>query len=243
MPPTYNWRRSRQTSSASSSDSPTASGGRAIGDSPPIKPLRTSINRGSLSSNERRTPSPSSPPPIQMQNPAVVDYSHLHLAPLSNPKPASNNEDCCPTCHVGFDEAIEVRQPRIMPCLHTFCTSCIRRVQEHLEALSSRWNSGTRTSRYSWRNRTSGSSPVRGSSPTPPTSTTTTTTASAKTVLGNFLCPLCHELTPISGGHEAVRSFPLNKLLCSGLTANADSHTNRYFAILYTRVCKESRFM
>ena len=162
----YNWRRSR--TSSTTSESPT-----------PMRPPRSSE-----SSN------------YSCDSPASVDYSHLHLQPVT----LKLVKISCPSCDLPFDEVVEARQPRLLPCLHSFCTQCIMKAYDYLEILAQNSLRRRPSSRYSWRNR---QSPSRSNSPSRNIHT-----------LGHFLCPICHNSASInSGGRESIKtSFPLDPL-------------------------------
>jgi hypothetical protein len=224
MPQHYNWRRSRPSSSS---------------ESPPIRPSRSSGSSYEASSSDqgKRSPSP----------PSSVDYSHLHLPPLNIVQPPKRSQvpfsrstpnlvaslnlskDACRACGATFDAAIEARQPRMMPCLHSFCTRCLVKVYDYLEVLTAS-KSATRSQRYSWRRYNQQQQPQNAVS------------ASKTTFLGNFLCPLCHTLTPIFGGRResVISAFPLDKLIITTKSSSAVSeHSSRYcFSYLDTKCDK-----
>lgn len=135
----------------------------------------------------------------------------------------SKNSNQCPTCDEEFNEMIEARQPRLLPCLHSFCTQCLQKVQDYLEALHT--SKSRPSSRYSWRRH---QSPTRSSSSSPSTS--------CKIVLGHFLCPLCHNMTPIlNGGCEAIMSaYPLDQLkIARPNTASVTATRNKYDGLAF----------
>lgn len=204
--PHYSWRRSRP-SSGTSSESPVPSilkkGNRSSGSSVEnFSGCSSDETNKQTNSDSKRSPSPAF---IQTQQPQ-------HTVPPKPPKrtksanPSSNMDrysvyaydSVCPGCDLPFDDINEARTPRLLPCLHTFCTTCLLKVYDYLEILtvaqaSSR--SSRPASRYSWR--------TRSSSP------------SKKEVLGHFICPLCHNPTSIfhGGGRDVVKaSFPINQL-------------------------------
>ena len=236
--PHYNWRRSRPNSSsessivisrqASRSSESSASGGRSP--SPP----------------KRSTPSP----------PSSVDYSHLQIEPLSlmnksdlpnsttskttkgssaaasttasSPSPTTRS---CPTCGLAFDQAIIARQPRLMPCLHSFCTQCLQNVYDHLETLHvSRINkSATSRSRYSWRGKHQQNSCGTGSGSNSNSSRSNSSSPqSVKSILGHFMCPFCHNMALIyNGGREAILcSFPIDQLVLSIISTEQSSSSS-----------------
>jgi len=212
--PHYSWRRSRPSSGSSESPAPSIlkTGNRSSGSSiENCSGCSSSDNNEGVHSNKqtikqssdnKRSPSPAF---IQTQQPQ-------HTVPPRPPKrtksanPASNMDrysvyaydSVCPGCDLPFDDINEARTPRLLPCLHTFCTTCLLKVYDYLEILtvaqaSSR--SSRPASRYSWR--------TRSSSP------------SKKEILGHFICPLCHNPASIfhGGGRDVVKaSFPINQL-------------------------------
>ena len=127
------------------------------------------------------------------------------ILPPSPPLRLGSSPGQCPTCDTKYDENNECKQPRILPCLHSFCTQCLMRVYDYLEILNAAQNSlktSRPASRYSWRNRHS--SPTRSSSP------------SKSQLLGHFICPMCHNATPIhhlGNRLDSIKtSFPLDQL-------------------------------
>ena len=237
--PHYNWRRSRPNSSSDSS----------IVNSISRQVSRSSAESSEISGGGGRSPSPpkrSTPSP-----PSSVDYSHLQIEPLSlmnksdlpnsttskttkgssaaasttasSPSPTTRS---CPTCGLAFDQAIIARQPRLMPCLHSFCTQCLQNVYDHLETLHvSRIKSNSRSasSRYSWRGKHhqnsngSNSNSSRSNSSSP---------QSVKSILGHFMCPFCHNMTLMyNGGREAILcTFPMDQLV---LNITKQSYLNK----------------
>ena len=159
----------------------------------------SSYDNNSGSESLKRSPSPTLPfprpqPPQQPQREA--------------PRFISNSDLCCPACDEKYDEIQELKQPRILPCLHSFCTGCLIKVYDYLEALhaaSLKQQASRPASRYSWRARHS--SPSRGSSPTRTVN---------NGVLGLFICPQCHNSALISAsneGRECIKGlFPLDPL-------------------------------
>ena len=200
--PHYNWRRSRPSSTES------------------LIPSRQASRSSGSSSSEKRSPSP----------PNSVDYSHLQIEPITgngsqtststgssrietNGSNSCSGPTSCPTCGLPFDESVIARQPRLMPCLHSFCTQCIQNVYDHLETIQTSriksYNSRP-SSRYSWRKH---HSPNRSNSSSP---------QSVKSVLGHFMCPFCHNMAIIyNGGREVILStFPMDYLILNKSTSN-----------------------
>ena len=126
---------------------------------------------------------------------------------------SSSGPTSCPTCGLPFEESVIARQPRLMPCLHSFCTQCIQNVYDHLETIQSSriksYNSRP-SSRYSWRKQ---HSPNRSNSSSP---------QSVKSILGHFMCPFCHNMATIyNGGREVILStFPMDYLILNKSTSN-----------------------
>ena len=233
--PHYNWRRSRPNSSSDSS----------IVNSISRQVSRSSAESSEISGGGGRSPSPpkrSTPSP-----PSSVDYSHLQIEPLSLTKSTNNGVQqpnskilskttsppttSCPTCGLAFDEAIIARQPRLMPCLHSFCTQCLQNVYDHLETLHvSRINkSATSRSRYSWRGKHQQNSCGTGSGSNSNSSRSNSSSPqSVKSILGHFMCPFCHNMALIyNGGREAILcSFPIDQLVLSIISTEQSSSSS-----------------
>ena len=217
--PHYNWRRSRPSSTES------------------LIPSRQASRSSGSSSSEKRSPSP----------PNSVDYSHLQIEPITagngsqtststgssrietdgNGSNGCSSPTSCPTCGLPFEESVIARQPRLMPCLHSFCTQCIQNVYDHLETIqTSRMKSynSRPSSRYSWRKH---HSPNRSNSSSP---------QSVKSVLGHFMCPFCHNMAIIyNGGREVILStFPMDYLILNKSTSNK-SKTAKWVVIQFSK--------
>ena len=138
----------------------------------------------------------------------------------------------CPTCGLAFDEAIIARQPRLMPCLHSFCTQCLQNVYDHLETLHvSRINKSatSRISRYSWRGKHQQNSCGTGSGSNSNSSRSNSSSPqSVKSILGHFMCPFCHNMALIyNGGREAILcSFPIDQLVLSIISTEQSSSSS-----------------
>ena len=121
----------------------------------------------------------------------------------SSVQPKNSNKIKCTACDLPFDEAIEARQPRILPCLHSFCTQCLMKAYDYLEIVAQNSLKRRPSSRYSWRNRDR-QSPSRSSSP-----------SRNVNILGHFLCPICFNVAPmVVGGRQSIKNgFPLDPLV------------------------------
>ena len=111
--PHYNWR-NRPNSNESIITSRQAS--RSSG---------SMTDSGCNSGSEKRSPSP----------PEDVDYSHLQIPHVSNVPIENSDRILCYGCNLPFEECTISRQPRLMPCLHSFCTQCLQNVNDKLENL------------------------------------------------------------------------------------------------------------
>ena len=81
---------------------------------------------GCNSGSEKRSPSPLEDNP---------DYSHLQIPHVSNVPIENSDRILCYGCNLPFEECTISRQPRLMPCLHSFCTQCLQNVNDKLENL------------------------------------------------------------------------------------------------------------
>ena len=137
----------------------------------------------------------------ESESPASVDYSHLQIQPVAFKAKAENLKTKCTGCDLPFDEAIEARQPRLLPCLHSFCTQCLLKAYDYLEIIAQNSLKRRPSSRYSWRSRQQ--SPSRSSSP-----------SRNLNILGHFLCPVCLNGAPmVVGGRDSIKNgFPLDPL-------------------------------
>ena len=140
----------------------------------------------------------------ESESPASVDYSHLQIQPVTfnSVQKSRKSKIKCNACDLPFDEAIEARQPRLLPCLHSFCTQCLMKAYDYLEIIAQNSLKRRPSSRYSWRNRDR-QSPSRSSSP-----------SRNVNILGHFLCPICLNVAPmVVGGRESIKNgFPLDPL-------------------------------
>ena len=138
----------------------------------------------------------------------------------SSVQPKNSNKIKCTACDLPFDEAIEARQPRILPCLHSFCTQCLMKAYDYLEIVAQNSLKRRPSSRYSWRNRDR-QSPSRSSSP-----------SRNVNILGHFLCPICFNVAPmVVGGRESIKNgFPLDPLaLVTSESTNGKKYRKIHF--------------
>jgi hypothetical protein len=140
--------------------------------------------------------------------PTSVSSPNLNAAPalkhLGNDRRPANfvAAGLCPICSLPFGDQSECTVPRILPCLHTFCTGCLQRAENFLVLLS-KSGSLNRPTRYSWRRR------------------------SARASLGSFLCPFCHTETSVLL-IEGIRNLPINRFILPTPPAiKSDQHFNR----------------
>ena len=128
--------------------------------------------------------------PVSVSSPNLTDNPTKRKSFETN----SGAPTSCPICFIPFCDLVEScsnanesRVPRILPCLHTVCTGCLQRAENFLVFLSKSQN---RTTRYSWRRR------------------------STRALLGNFICPFCHGSTSIFLV-EGIRALPINRFIKS----------------------------
>ena len=156
----------------------------------------------------------------------------IHCASAST---SSTPTTSCPTCGLAFDEAIIARQPRLMPCLHSFCTQCLQNVYDHLETLhvsriNKSSNSRSASSRYSWRGKHNQCQNGNGSNSNSTSRSNSSSPQSVKSILGHFMCPFCHNMTLMyNGGREAILcSFPMDQLVLNIIcTKQSSSSLNK----------------
>ena len=254
--PHYNWRRSRPNSSSdssivnsisrqvsrSSAESSEISGGGGRSPSPPKRstPSPPSSVDYSHLQIEPLSLTKSTNNGVQQPNSKILSKTtateskrggnSLSASPTTTTT-ISQPTTSCPTCGLAFDEAIIARQPRLMPCLHSFCTQCLQNVYDHLETLHvSRINkSATSRSRYSWRGKHQQNSCGTGSGSNSNSSRSNSSSPqSVKSILGHFMCPFCHNMALIyNGGREAILcSFPIDQLVLSIISTEQSSSSS-----------------